>query len=119
MDNEIIAKIPFVGVYPFGKWKPLFIKRYKPSTVILTKDRLIMKYLGFITVKNIPIELIKKVEVIRKKWITRGFVGDHIGSFSVYMDYALSITCDDSESDKIYLLAREERLKPLKDFLIN
>jgi len=107
--KEIIAKIPLVAMHQFGESSFLFIRRYKPSTVILTKDQLIIKFLGFLKVRDIPIQKIKKVELIQKRLVKKGLI-------AVYMDYALSVLYGDDRTKTIYLIAQEEKLKPLKEF---
>jgi len=86
MINNVILKIQLMSLYHFG-W---FRWRYKPVSLILLQDRLIVNYLGFIKVRDIPLRDIEEVLVLEKKWFNRFITGD-MTYFMIRMNYPLMI----------------------------
>jgi hypothetical protein len=133
MEN-IINKTPFVITYPFGGKANKIIRRYKPSTVFLTSDELIIKYWGLIKVITIPLKNIKNVEHIEDlTWKNKstlfsggsGGISFSVGpaSFSkipVRNGIAIEYKNDKNEDRGVLIVALDnERLKPLKLALNN
>lgn len=71
-------------------------------SVILFQDRLVVNYLGFIKVRDIPLRDIEEAIILEKKWV-------NVFLIAIRMNYPLMIVYKKGSKSKTdYIVGREE-----------